>query len=83
MAIIQAVCFVLSNAQFHPLAKILEDCDGSDEGNYFLKFKVPKVVYGGNSSQTVILTYSRQNFFCFLIAFGLMYFVKTNYFQVK
>ena len=34
MAIVQAVCFVLSNGQFHPLAKILEDCDGSDEGKY-------------------------------------------------
>ena len=34
MAIIQAVCFVLSNGRFHPLAKILEDCDGSNEGEY-------------------------------------------------
>ena len=34
MAIIQAVCFVLSNGRFHPLAKILEDCDDSDQGNY-------------------------------------------------
>ena len=34
MAIIQAVCFVLSNGQFHPLAKILEDCDRSNEGEY-------------------------------------------------
>ena len=41
MAIIQAVCFVLSNGQFHPLAKILEDCDGSDEGKYFLRVKFP------------------------------------------
>ena len=32
MAIVQAVCFVLSNGRFHPLAKILEDCDDSDEG---------------------------------------------------
>ena len=31
MAIVQAICFELSNGQFHPLAKILEDCD---EGNY-------------------------------------------------
>ena len=41
MAIIQAVCFVLSNGRFHPLAKILEDFDGSDEGKYFLTVKVP------------------------------------------
>ena len=34
MAIVQAVCFVLSNGRFHPLAKILEDCDGSNEGEY-------------------------------------------------
>ena len=34
MAIVQAFCFVLSNGQFHPLAKILEDCDGSDKGKY-------------------------------------------------
>ena len=34
MAIIQAVCFVLSNGRFHPLAKILEDCDDSDKGKY-------------------------------------------------
>ena len=40
MAIVQAVCFVLSNGQFHPLAKILEDCDVSDEGKYFLIVKV-------------------------------------------
>ena len=33
MAIVQAVCFVLSNGRFHPLAKILGDCD---EGNYRL-----------------------------------------------
>ena len=40
MAIIQAICFVLSNGRFHPLAKILEDFDGSDEGEYFLIVKV-------------------------------------------
>ena len=34
MAIVQAVCFVLSNGRFHPLAKIVEDCDNSDEGKY-------------------------------------------------
>ena len=34
IAIIQAVCFVLSNGRFHPLSKILEDFDGSDEGRY-------------------------------------------------
>ena len=37
MAIVQAVCFVLSNGQFHPLAKILENCDVSDEGKYLSK----------------------------------------------
>ena len=41
LAIIQAVCFVLSNGRFHPLAKILEDCDVSDEGKCFLIVKVP------------------------------------------
>ena len=40
MAIVQAVCFVLSNGRFHPLAKILEDCDASDEGKYFLIVKL-------------------------------------------
>ena len=41
MAIVQAICFALSNGRFHPLAKILEDCDGSDEGKYFLRVKFP------------------------------------------
>jgi hypothetical protein len=43
MAIVQAVCFVLSNGQFHPLAKILEDCGGSDEGKCFLIVKFPYI----------------------------------------
>ena len=34
LAIVQAVCFVLSNGRFHPLTKILEGCDNSDEGKY-------------------------------------------------
>ena len=43
MAIVQAICFELSNGQFHPLAKILEDCD---EGNYPLHIsQSPKVVF--------------------------------------
>ena len=41
LAIVQAVCFVLSNGTFHPLAKILEGCDGVDEGKYSKdKFKL-------------------------------------------
>ena len=27
LAIVQAICFILSNGKFHPLAKILEGCD--------------------------------------------------------
>ena len=27
LAIVQAICFLLSNGKFHPLAKILEGCD--------------------------------------------------------
>ena len=34
LAIVQATCFLLSNGTFHPLAKILEGCDASSEGNY-------------------------------------------------
>ena len=30
-AIIQVVCFLLSNGKLHPLAKILEACDGSNK----------------------------------------------------
>ena len=45
MAIIQAVFFVLGNGRFHPLAKMLEDCDGSDEGKCFLIVKVPLKLY--------------------------------------
>ena len=33
LAIIQAICFLLSNGRFHPLAKILKGCDASSEGN--------------------------------------------------
>ncbi len=32
LAIVQAICFSLSNGRFHPLAKILEGCDASSEG---------------------------------------------------
>ena len=32
LALVQSVCFVLSNGKFHPLATILEACDGGDEG---------------------------------------------------
>ena len=32
LAIIQAICFLLSNGRFHPLAKILKGCDTSSEG---------------------------------------------------
>ena len=41
LAIVQAVCFILSNGRFHPLAKILEDCDDSEEGKYFVIVKLP------------------------------------------
>jgi hypothetical protein len=34
LAMVQAVCFVLSNGRFHPLAKILEGCDASRKGKY-------------------------------------------------
>ena len=34
LAIVQAVCFVLSNGRFHPLTKILEGCDDIAEGKY-------------------------------------------------
>ena len=27
LAIVQTICFLLSNGKFHPLAKILEGCD--------------------------------------------------------
>ena len=40
LAMVQAVCFVLSNGWFHPLAKILEDCGGSNQGKDPLKIKV-------------------------------------------
>ena len=32
-AMVQAACVILSNGKFHPLAKILEECDESNEGN--------------------------------------------------
>jgi hypothetical protein len=41
MAIIQAVSFVLGNERLHPLAKLVEDSDTTDEGKYFLIVKVP------------------------------------------
>ena len=41
LAIIQAVSFVLGNERLHPLAKLVEDSDSSDEGKYFLIVKVP------------------------------------------
>ena len=31
LAIIQAVCFLLSNGKLHPLAKILEACDDGND----------------------------------------------------
>mgnify|MGYP001173773800 CR=1 FL=1 len=34
LAIVQAICFLLSNGRFHPLSKLLERCDSSSEGNY-------------------------------------------------
>ena len=40
LAIIQAICFLLSNGRFHPLAKLLEGCDVSSEG----KFAMPRQV---------------------------------------
>ena len=40
LAIVQAICFLLSNGKFHPLAKILEGCDASGKG----KFAMPRQV---------------------------------------
>ena len=34
LAIVQAICFVLTNGKFHPLAKIIKGCNGNDEGEY-------------------------------------------------
>ena len=40
LALVQLVCFVLSNGRFHPLTTILEACNGGEEGkcesNYFV-----------------------------------------------
>ena len=55
MAIIQAACFVLSNGRFHSLAKILEDCDGSDEGKYFLIVKIPLHIYNFIKTTNVLI----------------------------
>ena len=32
LAIVQTICFLLSNGRFHPLAKILEGCDANSAG---------------------------------------------------
>ena len=40
LAIVQAICFLLSNGRFHPLAKILEGRHASSEGNYVVPRKV-------------------------------------------
>ena len=33
LAIVQAICFLLSNGRFHPLAKIIEDFDYKRKGD--------------------------------------------------
>jgi hypothetical protein len=34
LAIVQAICFLLSNGRFHPISKLLERGDTRSEGNY-------------------------------------------------
>ena len=34
LTVVQAVCFILYNGRFHPLAKILDVCDESNQGKY-------------------------------------------------
>ena len=40
LAIVQAICFSLSNGRFHPLAKILEGCDASSKGKCAMPHQV-------------------------------------------
>ena len=32
LALIQTICFLITNGRLHPLAKILEGCDASSKG---------------------------------------------------
>ena len=34
LAVVQAICFVLSNGKLHPLAKIVEDFENGNEGKF-------------------------------------------------
>ena len=38
LAIIQAVCFLLSNGKLHPLAKILEACDDGNDKDIVTRY---------------------------------------------
>ena len=44
LAIIQAICFLLSNGRFHPLAKLLEGCDVSSEGKFAMPRQVKAII---------------------------------------
>ena len=40
LAIIQAICFLLSNGNLHPLAKILEACDNSNDTDIVTRYTI-------------------------------------------
>ena len=40
LSVVQAICFVLCNSDFHPLFSIIDSHDDKDEGSYTLSDKV-------------------------------------------
>ena len=63
LAIVQAICFLLSNGRFHPLSKLLERCDTSSEGNYaYIREDIENL---GTNTQT----YSHIKFQCIFVNF--------------